>query len=140
MMVSRIASLMMLCMVLVGGCTSARLLMPTPHLYTDGNAKLFFVAGSGQVAERGEEIGIDFPLCKCIASRDSFQQREIGGKPGDAACVQRAPQSSHGVITIDTVHDELGNHGIVVNADVATFAHAGIDAQPVIDGGHGEAK
>ena len=41
MIVSRITSLMMLYMVLVGGCTSARMLMPTPHLYTDGNAKLF---------------------------------------------------------------------------------------------------
>ena len=41
MIVSRITSLMMLCVVLVGGCTNARMLMPTPHLYTDGNAKLF---------------------------------------------------------------------------------------------------
>ncbi len=41
MIVSRATSLMLLCLVLVGGCSSSRLLMPTPHLYTDGNAKLF---------------------------------------------------------------------------------------------------
>ncbi len=41
MIVSRATSLMLLCLVLVGGCSSSRLLMPTPHLYTDGKAKLF---------------------------------------------------------------------------------------------------
>ena len=41
MLVTRLCSLLILYLIFFVGCSSQRLLMPTPHIYADGNAKLF---------------------------------------------------------------------------------------------------
>lgn len=41
MIASRTTAILLFCLVFASGCTGARLMMPTPHLYSDGNAALF---------------------------------------------------------------------------------------------------
>ncbi len=106
----------------------------------DGEAEFFFVVVRRRNTERIDEARMNLRLRECTTARDTFQQGKIGGQPGDAAIVERVPQSSHGIITIGSVHDKLGDHGIVVNADAIAFAHAGVDAKSVVDGGHLQAQ
>ena len=61
-------------------------------------------------------------------ARDRRQEIEIGDRSGDPGFVQRPTQAHERLRPVLTPGDQLGQQGVVVNADGVAHAHAGIYA------------
>ena len=66
------------------------------------------------------------------ASAQPREETDVGLQAEDSVAVQRVRQPLQRGRTITAVHDQLGDHRVVENADLVAVAYPGIDAQPVL--------
>ena len=57
---------------------------------------------------------------------DPLEQRQAGVDPLDDEHAQRAPHSHQGLLAVERVHDDLGDHGIIKGSDHRTIPDPGI--------------
>ena len=82
---------------------------------------------SDQVRMTCEKARIHVRREKVRVSRDAAQKTQIGRDAKDLVVPECCRQTLRRGSTVSTPHDQLRDHGVVVNRDGVTLAHAGVD-------------
>ncbi len=79
----------------------------------------------------GNEIGRQRAGVEPLARRDRREERDIVPNPGDVEAVERVLQSPDRRLAVRPMGDQLGDHRIVIEADLGALEDAAVDAHPV---------
>ena len=85
-----------------------------------------------------DEPGVDITRSERRMPRHALQKFNVVGKSHDCIFVKRQCQPLQCLLAIFAMHDELGDHRIVVGRNGITLAHAGIDAHVGVHGGRAQ--
>jgi hypothetical protein len=86
--------------------------------------------GNGGQLERvvpGQVAGVDVAAVELVLAEDSQQQVSVGDDAQDARFRQCPGEQPRGLRSGRCVRDELGEHRVVVDADLDTGPHSGVD-------------
>src|SRR5690606_41630200 len=83
------------------------------------------------LAVTSDEFGIDSPFQKGRMLGDPLQQQKVGRGTRNFDASQRSPKSIEGGRAILAPGDQLGDHRIVIGADLVPAAHAAVNAEPL---------
>ncbi len=70
---------------------------------------------------------IQIRLSEGFTGGEVIQKIDIGGQAGDPILGQRHRQALQGLGPVFSPDNEFGDHGVIVDADFVTLAHAGIN-------------
>ena len=76
----------------------------------------------------GNETGVDVARNECRMSRHTLQKLDVIGETDDRIFVERQCQPLQRLLATLTMHNELGNHRVIVRRDGVALAHTGVDA------------
>ena len=66
---------------------------------------------------------VELGMGKRVGGQDTAQELHIGGQPDDVGLGQGRIESCQGLFSIGAMHDQLGDHRVVIGADLVAFAH-----------------
>ena len=79
----------------------------------------------------GDQSGVDLPGCERAVRYHASQEGNVGRYAGDLVAGERFRQPPERDGSVFGMDDQLGDHRIVVPADLVSAAHAGVDADVV---------
>jgi hypothetical protein len=85
-------------------------------------------ASNSAACSRWDQRRVEIGFGKRTRVDDTAQEGHIGVQAGDVGVAQRRVQPRQRLRAVLAAHDQLGDHRVVVRADLVALAHAGIDA------------
>ena len=118
------------------GRTLARL---APHECSQRNQEQGVVmhhvaAGETAAVMLGNEAGVEVTGGELRVRQQGRLERDVARHAADYKGIQRCAHAADSVGAVCAVHDELGDHRVVMHGDFAAFEHAGVDANAALLG------
>ena len=88
----------------------------------------------------GDEARVEFTTDKPWVRQQRCLKGNVAADAADHESVERLAHLGDGVVAVGSVHDQLGNHRVIKNADLITFDDTGIDADTVALRGQAQAR
>ena len=89
----------------------------------------------------GNEAGVEVPRRKTRVSQQRGLERNVAGDAPDHEAIECLAHLGNGVEPVASVHDQFGNHRVIVHGNLAAVLHAGVHPHPLplagVGGEHG---
>lgn len=96
------------------------------------------VAGEALRVEVRNERGSVLTVPEGLVRKDALTEADVVSDALDDVLIESTVQDVHGTLTVLAPRDQLGDHGIVIHADLAAFLDAGVNAdaatRPILHG------